>query len=279
MLYDAAGKASPAWRYELFLLYVSFLAASGQPAALPPPADLQRWLRLWGSSQAERLRAYDACAQCAAKLPGGGEAQQWLLLLLRECEGAPPAELGAHAASAFSAVCAALRSPTEFQLDDLAALAAVKQLGGSADATHADAARLLAIFVSGGLADYAAFEKERPAALGALRLDPAAARRKMQLLTLVSLAHEAGGADLSFTRVAATCAVPDADVEELVIEAVAAGILDARMDETRAVLRVGQCLQRTFGAAEWKSLHAELGAWRATVQAAVEVVGSAPVAV
>lgn len=280
MLYDAAGKANPTWRYDLLLPYVTFLGASGQKRPLPPASEVQRWLAAWGVSRAQRLAAYETCAQCALKLGGDAAAQQWLLLLLRECEGADAAELAKQRPSALLAVCAALRSPTQFQLDELAGLAAVRQLGASgAEAAHADASRLLSIFVSGSLADFKKFEQERPAALAALGLEPAAARRKMQLLTLVSLAQEAAGSELPFARIAAGCEVAEDAVEELVLDAIAADILAARIDETRAVVKAGRTLQRTFGPAQWKALHAELGAWRATIKAVVDVVSSSPVSV
>lgn len=280
MLYDAAGKANPAWRYELLVAYVDFLRASGHAGGLPAPADVERWLSVWGCSREERLRAYDACAQCARKLAGEEAAQQWWLLVLRECEGTDAAQLARHKPSALAAVCAAIRSPSQFQLDELAALAAVRQLGGAgAEPSHADAARLLGVFVSGSLADLAAFQKERPAALAELGIDGGAARRKMQLLSLVTLAHDAGAVELPFARVAGACEVALDEVEELVFDAIGAALVDARIDEVRSVVVVSRALRRTFGPAEWRALHAQLGQWRSTIQAVVEVVGSAPVAV
>jgi translation initiation factor 3 subunit M len=122
-------------------------------------------------------------------------------------------------------------------------------------------------------------EKESAPALKALGLEPAVAVRKLQLLTLVSLAHDAGGADITFATIAQATELPIEEVEELVLDAIAAGLLDARMDELRAVVRVGRCLHRTFGKAQWSKLHAELGQWRTTIQAVLEVMGTAPVAV
>jgi translation initiation factor 3 subunit M len=277
MFYDRVGKVHPQWRYGQLLALVRFAAASGRVAALPPAQSVERWLAAWGTELAERLVMYDACCECALKLASEDEAQSWLLLLLRECEGADAAELAKHKPRALAAVGAALRSRSQFQLDDLAQLAVVKQL--AADAAHKSTAQLLDIFVSGSLADYRAFEKAQPAVLAGLGLDSALAARKMQLLAFVALAHAAGGEDIPFARVAEATEVTLDEVEELVLDAIAAELLEARMDEVRSIVRVGRCMHRTFGAAEWKRLHVELGQWRATIQELLEVVGTKAAAV
>jgi len=276
MLYDRVGKASPPWRYELLLPLVAFATASGQAASLPQPTDLQHWLGAWGCDRAKRLAAYAACADCALKLSGEAAAQHWLLLLLIDMEGASAAELAVLKPRALAALAAALRSPTEFVLDSLAALPAVQQL--AADAKHADAHKLLAIFAAGSLAEFDALVKAKPGVLAGLQLEPAAARRKMQLLTLISLARLADGKEIGFDKVGSECDVPADEAEELVLDAIAAGLMDARIDELRRVVRVGRCIHRQFGPAEWRALHDKLGEWKVTMQSMLEVVGTAPVA-
>lgn len=280
-LYDRVGKANPAWRYELLLVLIKFAGESRQLRALPSPAEVERWLAHWGSDKAERIAVYDAACACSAACGAGDdETQAWLLLLLRECDGGDAKLLGAHAKQALAAVGGALRSPSFHQYDTLAELDVVKHLAQSAE--HKGAFELLRIFTEGGVPEYTAFAQKQPKVLEQLGLEPARALGKMRLLSLVTLGHAVmatASRETSFEKAAEATGVGADEVELLVLDAISAGLLEARIDELHRTIRVTRAMHRTFGPAQWKALGRELGEWRTHVQALLEVIGTAPVAV
>mmetsp|Transcript_19122 Transcript_19122/g.51441 ORF Transcript_19122/g.51441 Transcript_19122/m.51441 type:complete len:400 (-) Transcript_19122:596-1795(-) len=269
MLYDRCCEANPEWRFDLLPLYVHFVHASKQPQGLPSPQEVTGWLSYWDRNAADRLRVLDACYAAAAELCADVQAQAWLDTLLLECDSADTAVVKAHAEQAKTAIASAIRSPTVYQFDHLLERAAVQQLGKEDAAVKA-----LHVFISGKPEDLAG----HTAALQAMGVDIDQAAAKMRHLALVDAAHAAPDGTLAFADVAAATGVAVEDVEELVLSAISLGIMEARMDELSRTVRVQRCMHRTFGAREWKALHAQLGKWRESVQGLLEVIGTAPVA-
>ena len=55
------------------------------------------------------------------------------------------------------------------------------------------------------------------------------------------------------------------DVEMLVVEAIAQGVLEATMDQFEQVITVSKCCHRSFGPEQWTDLQTRLKALRANV--------------
>ena len=54
----------------------------------------------------------------------------------------------------------------------------------------------------------------------------------------------------------------EGDVEVWVVRAIGKKLLEARIDQMRRTVAVTKCMQRTFSTAQWRSLLAQLGAWK-----------------
>lgn len=66
--------------------------------------------------------------------------------------------------------------------------------------------------------------------------------------------------------------VPVAEVESWVVQAIAEGLIDAKMDQPASTVTVTRAMQREFGAAQWGSLQSKLRAWRDSVAGLLSMV-------
>lgn len=64
------------------------------------------------------------------------------------------------------------------------------------------------------------------------------------------------------------------DVEEWVVKAITAGLVDARIDELKKVVVVSRYSQREFGDENWRQLAARLTTWRSNVAAMLDTLQS-----
>lgn len=67
-------------------------------------------------------------------------------------------------------------------------------------------------------------------------------------------------------EVGATLQVPQGEVEAWVVEAITAGLVEARMDQQQEVVMVTRATYRHFTPKDWAKLQEKLHLWRGNVQ-------------
>lgn len=255
---------------------MKFAAANSLAHMLSGQFDkLESWVEEWECSPAQIVDLYWEVTQ--ALLADGQEAEATVLLhkVLKAAEGGDAATLSAVSEQAKLACTTAMKDPDTYKLDELLDFAAVQQLKSSEPQVVA----LLSIFVQGKLADYKTFVKANGGVLKQLGLDGTACEDKMRLLTLASLANE--HEEVPYSAVASDlglAATGDdwmADVEGCVIQAIAAGLIEARLDQRRQVVIITRSTQRQFQDDDWKQLGDKLANWRDHVQRMLMVIESA----
>lgn len=123
-----------------------------------------------------------------------------------------------------------LKSKDNYQHDELFSLAVVKAL----EKSDASVFQLLKIFNNGDLDNFASFSQSEVSALG---LDSDVLRRKISMLTLISLANQKS--ELSYAEVIKALKLQNEDeVEYWVITAVGEKLLEAKMDPTAKTITV-----------------------------------------
>lgn len=123
-----------------------------------------------------------------------------------------------------------LKSKDNYQYDELFSLAVVKAL----EKSDASVFQLLKIFNNGDLDNFASFSQSEVSALG---LDSDVLRRKISMLTLISLANQKS--ELSYAEVIKALKLQNEDeVEYWVITAVGEKLLEAKMDPTAKTITV-----------------------------------------
>ena len=105
-----------------------------------------------------------------------------------------------------------------------------------------------------------------------LGVDNELAAQNMRLQTLCSLALKEPSNEVSYATIAEALQLDLSEVEQQVVKAIAAKVLDGKMDQLREVVVVHSCKQRTLADGQWEQMQTQLKAWRVNVENLLEVV-------
>ena len=86
----------------------------------------------------------------------------------------------------------------------------------------------------------------------------------LRLLSLSLLASEYE--EIPYAEVGATLQVPQGEVEAWVVEAITAGLVEARMDQQQEVVMVTRATHRHCARGDWAKLQEKLHSWRHNVE-------------
>ena len=255
-------------RFTLLLRLVAFCTKTGDLGKVLGPVEhrverVERWVRGWKLTDAEQKElwglVFDAHADASARVMYDCALKYFTLH-----EGAELSTLPALRERIVQGVLLTLRSPELFRCDELAHLQVVQQLKN--DAEMGSLHRMLQIMASDTYAEYVAFSADAKAKAllekHGLKTDELA--RKMRLLTLVSLGHV--DKELTYKAIATALHVAVDEVETWVMQAIASGLITAKMDQVRELVAVSMCAERDFGQTQWKRLHGSLVDWRDSIQ-------------
>ncbi|CAI5487466.1 unnamed protein product [Closterium sp. Naga37s-1] len=208
-----------------------------------------------------------------------------------------------------------IRTPDAFQ-SDLLDLPAVHHLASVPE--HAPLHALLCVFLKERLPQFHAFVQANPTALETYGLSHDECEAKMRLLSLAVLASDSfaaaasaaaaasgtsaagsaasptaaaggsgaatagGGAfavgEIRYALLQDTLQVAEEEVEQWVVRAIAAKVVDARMDQQRRVVVVTRSTQRVFGLPQWLELRNRLAMWKENISNVSRVAQSARLA-
>jgi len=115
---------------------------------------------------------------------------------------------------------------------------------------------LLRIVCSETLPAYRAFEAKHKALMAEHGISSEDMNNKMRLLTFCSLGAQTPNP--TYAQVAAALDVPEADVELWAVDAIAAGLLEATMDQFQCVLTITRCAHRRFQQEHWLQVKGKL---------------------
>jgi len=251
---------SPADRYIIFAAILRFASASKHPeVTIAHFKDIDKKIVEWGIDSKQTRDLYkiirDIFKQAHHR---SNDAHKWTVKYLNTFDSNSE-ELTNEAVTA---ALDAIRLPDLYQFDALLDVTAVKLL--EKDPKHAKLYQLLTIFVGENLEAYKSFSSANPGYVKQLGLDEEELIKKIKYLSLVSLAslnHE-----ISYSTIAKTLQINESEVELWVISAIAEGLLEAKMDQLKGIVRVTRSLQRVFTRVQWKYLSENLSTWKKNVQ-------------
>ncbi|VDL61983.1 unnamed protein product [Hymenolepis diminuta] len=154
---------------------------------------------------------------------------------------------------AFKCIVAVIKDPSILDHGCLMSLKPVQFLEG--EPIH----KLLEIYVSGGLADFAAFTKKYPSFLADNGLDEKVCLDKLRTLTLMEIAENVG--ELDYSTACKKLEVPEDQLESFIIEAVQQKVITCKLDQINRRILITGALTRTFGRSQWQSLYTTLKEW------------------
>ena len=84
-----------------------------------------------------------------------------------------------------------------------------------------------------------------------------------------------GAKELSYAAIAKGLQVAETEVEQWVVEAIAAKLLAAKMNQITSEVLVSFCIEREFAEKQWGSLQESLVEWRDSIRGLLQVVQTA----
>mmetsp|Transcript_31459 Transcript_31459/g.77123 ORF Transcript_31459/g.77123 Transcript_31459/m.77123 type:complete len:409 (+) Transcript_31459:39-1265(+) len=267
-LYNVLG-GNGAARYNTFQAIVKFAEAAGKQyfaLVVERCEQLPAMLKEWGTDVARTRDLYLTIVAAMDKHGNGHGAQKYRTIYLSTFQGAK--DVASAKKEAATAVVSAIADPTVFILDDLMDLDAIKALSG--DGEHGKLYELFNIFASGSLNDFNKFHAANAAYTDKLGLKKEACVYKMRMLSLCTLA--CAQKTFKYAEAAECMHVSEGEVEQWMIKAMTAKLLDAKMDQSTNTVIVNNCKDRTFGAPQWQMLRSKLVEWRDSMKGLLAMV-------
>jgi len=169
---------------------------------------------------------------------------------------------------AVGAIGSALYSCSLSEIHSLMALRAVAYL--SKHQTHAPALQLLTIFGKESADAYEKFYKENSKYITLLGLNHKTLQSHIRTLTLCSLG--ATSQTLTYEALQKAFGVGSADeVEEIVLDAVVAGRVEAKIDQEKAEVVIYRISPRSFDISSWQTLSTQLESWKENVSQVLSI--------
>ena len=123
------------------------------------------------------------------------------------------------------------------------------------------------------MGQFRAFFAEHAALAEARGLELERGLENTRLLSVCALASNER--ELSYATIAGALEVDEAQVEEWVIKAVTADLIEAQIDQLRRIIVIDRATPRFFGAKHWEDLNVKLQAWRTNVRQLLGVIQDA----
>jgi len=273
--------------YGRFLIFkrVLKLAVIGKVTELVVPTfkRMDSFLQEWNVTESDKRDIFLSATNILKEQKGyTKDSYTFLVKYLATFTGEDSSTLNEAKEEAVRAVIEFVKSPDMFQkhrsgdqsiyLCDLLDMPAVKQL--QKDSKYAPVYRLLEIFLTGRLSDYLEFQAADSATLKSYGLVHEECITKMRLMSLVGLATSGSG-EVTYAHIQDTLKVADDEVEYWIVRAIAAKLLEAKMDQLRQVVIIGRCTERVFGPAQWQELRRGLAGWKENINNVSRIIANA----
>lgn len=268
---------SSAMRFTTFERLLNYSMHTGNTAFITSYlANIDTHMKAWsaGTSDEDRKRLLMLSYRALLQAGEGQAAQSALMKYLAVFETADAATLASVKDLAEAAIVGAVQSPlTESNVASgvdhagILGYAAVRQLKGE------PLYELLEIFVDGDVKKFRAFFTEHSAIVEARGLSLEQGLENTRLLSVCALASNER--ELSYSKIATALEVDEVKVEEWVIKAVTADLIEAQIDQLRKVIVIDRATPRFFGARHWEDLSTKLQAWRTNVRQLLGVIQDA----
>jgi len=256
-------------RLDIFFAIVQVARQSHNiDVVIPLFKDVDRKAADWGINIKQKRELYKTIRDALKENDRSVEAHKWTAKYLSTfTEFESSQEQAAVTEEAIVAALDAIRLPELYQFDTLLELFAIKQLDNTKTARGTKIFQLLKIFVGENLDSFNKFIAENPDFLKSVGLDHDECVNKMRLLSLATLGAAASSTnnEVSYSSIAKALHVDESDVEFWVVSAIAASVLDAKMDQLRRVITVSRSLQRVFTRTQYKQLYDNLMVWTSNI--------------
>jgi translation initiation factor 3 subunit M len=254
-------------KYDVFTGIIKYSIATKQTNAISHyHSRVQDWIESWDLTTNDKRSLFLNVAEMLAQDEQLSHALNYRIRYLETFSGE---SFGNDALPiAIDTVVRAIKSPIAVFGDRNAILECIsaRQTTG----TFGSLVELLRIICTGTLESYDKYALTNSTLLKQHGIDPSEVSNSMRLLTLCSLAAE--NSSLTYELIAQTLKVDIEEVEVWIIESISQGLLDANMDQSKAVLTVSRCVYRSFGLNQWIGIQSQLQSLRKNFGSILETV-------
>eukprot|EP00128_Syssomonas_multiformis_P018311 Colp12_sorted_trinity150504_noHs@7575 len=259
-------RANDPARYVVYYNLGQLAVATNKIELLVPQfSEIPRWLEEWKTDLNQTRALYKLLANASKNYSSKISHS----LLVRYLETFTEADAAEAKDDAIRCIVEAAAIPDMYEYDELSRLAPVAALKKEGHLAY----KMLDLFVNGSLSDYTTFAEANKDAVAKLGFSHEADLVKFRLLTLVTVGTN--NKSIPYADVAAALKISEDEVEESVIEAIAAGLLEARLDSVNQRVNVSRVTQRTFGKEQWQELHNKFSTWQQNLTGILETIEAA----
>lgn len=255
-------------RYTVFKTLVDYIGDKTVITENLESSQIAALCASWNEASPDKVRALLLSVADALKASSPAKSQQSILAYLstfKTAQEASAADLKRIKECAVNAI----RDPVAFLKESILNLAAIQRLKTEDALLY----QFLEVVAGDSLEKYKSFISANPQVGATYNIDQDKTYEKMQLLALTSLGSDSDRA-LSYDEVASALRIKREDVEPWIIKGIAAGVVDAKMDQIGETVVVHRAPQRAFNDEQWIRLSAQLKKWRASVRGIAQSVQS-----
>ncbi|KAL8440724.1 hypothetical protein Emag_007791 [Eimeria magna] len=269
-LYNVFPPSFP-YRFPIFVALLEYAAETNLFHLLLPYVKYQinEWAKDWNLGPAAKRQVYLILANELKKLGNLEEAYEFLRRHVQHFQGESEEVLsdGATVSAAVELVEDAIKMPDVLYFDSLLELNAVRMLQKTG---HASLYRLLEIFCRAGPKELEELHAEQPTLLDTYGLNYESCVKKLRLLSVASVV--ARKKDIGFRQLSDALRLPENQAEEVVVQAIGLGLIDAKVDQINRVVLIRTAIQREFGRPQWEEVLTRLDHWSAGIDTLLQTV-------
>lgn len=259
--------------YSRFYVYLKALnlAASGKVSehVIPSVKNIDSFLKEWNLGVQDQRELFLAIFNLLKESKSSGkESFNFLTKYLATFSPEDEQSMSEAKEQAANAIIEFVKAPDMFQCD-LLDMPSISQLEN--DAKYSMLYQLLKIFLTQRLDAYVDFEAANSSLLKSYGLVHEDCLSKMRLMSLVDLASTESG-QVPYALIKDTLRINDNEVEHWIVKAIAAKLLDCKMDQMNRVVIVSCCTERLFGQQQWGNLRSKLITWRGNIASVINTI-------
>ncbi|PFH38375.1 PCI domain-containing protein [Besnoitia besnoiti] len=266
-LYNAFPPNFP-YRFPIFVATLEYAAETNLfHIMLPYIRYINEWMRDWNLPPSSKRQVFLILANELKKLKKTDEAYPFLKRHVQFFQNEKEEVLsnGATISAAVELIEDSIRLPDVVVFDGLLDLDAVMYLKKTA---HASLIELLQIFVNQGPKELDAFKAKHPQVFEEHGLNYEQCLAKIRLLAVASLV-QGRKKEVSIRSIGEALQLNEAAAEEVAVQAIGQGIVEAKIDQMARVLHVRSAMQREFGTQQWEELLERIEHWGEGVRALI----------
>eukprot|EP00037_Helgoeca_nana_P032363 m.413549 g.413549 ORF g.413549 m.413549 type:complete len:404 (+) comp29118_c0_seq1:158-1369(+) len=247
-------------RYDAYVALVKVVGRCGTLATIEASFEkLDSWLAAWQSSNAQIRALFQLLHEVSVGVPGYAKlSAAFLTKMLETYDTESAAVVAADAATikpfVMKLVSMSLSDPEQFTVADVLQLKTVQTNSGE------KWFELLSLFESGNISKYREWVAKNGGVLETMDLSPEDMLVKIRLQGFCYLCAKT--TTIPFATISKALEVDEDDVELWTIEAIKAGLVEARIDQAHSRVLVSRSRTNKFVESDWSDLRERLVSWQ-----------------